>query len=100
MDEARSALIRIKVEGGPISTSYKNYNQPSRQAFAILLLLQLADIYILSASRQRLLLAARNLSMLCVPEGGMNYDWDLTYILDGEDDSPFSRSWLTGLMQV
>ncbi|KAK0442843.1 hypothetical protein EV421DRAFT_2081966 [Armillaria borealis] len=65
MDEARSALIRIKVEGGPISTSYKNYNQPSR------------------ASRQRLLLAARNLSMLCVPEGGMNYDWDLTYILDG-----------------
>ncbi|KAK0210211.1 hypothetical protein DFS33DRAFT_1291450 [Desarmillaria ectypa] len=65
MDEAHSALIRIKAEGGPISTSYKNYNQPSR------------------ASRQRLLLAARNLSMLCVPEGGMNYDWDLTYILDG-----------------
>jgi len=22
--------------------------------------------------------------MLCVPEGGMNYDWDLTYIIDGE----------------
>ncbi len=21
--------------------------------------------------------------MLCVPEGGMNYDWDLTYIIDG-----------------
>ncbi|KAK0458565.1 uncharacterized protein EV420DRAFT_1629551 [Desarmillaria tabescens] len=40
MDEAHSALIRIKAEGGPISTSYKNYNQPSR------------------ASRQRLLLVA------------------------------------------
>ncbi|KAI0329892.1 hypothetical protein GY45DRAFT_1324512 [Cubamyces sp. BRFM 1775] len=65
MDEARSALLRIKVEGGPSSFSYKNYNLPSR------------------ASRQRLLLAARNLSMLCVPEGGMNYDWDQTYIVDG-----------------
>ncbi|OBZ75588.1 hypothetical protein A0H81_04846 [Grifola frondosa] len=65
MAEARSALIRIKAEGGPASFSYKNYNQPSR------------------ASRQRLLLAGRNLSMLCVPEGGMNYDWDQTYIVDG-----------------
>ncbi|KAI8999066.1 hypothetical protein BD414DRAFT_476891 [Trametes punicea] len=65
MDEAKSALLRIKVEGGPSSFSYKNYNLPVR------------------ASRQRLLLAARNLSMLCVPEGGMNYDWDQTYIVDG-----------------
>ncbi|KAF5373175.1 hypothetical protein D9758_001510 [Tetrapyrgos nigripes] len=65
MNEAHSTLIRIKAEGGPFSTSYKNYNQPVR------------------ASRQRLLTAARNLSMLCVPEGGMNYDWDLTYIIDG-----------------
>ncbi|EPQ51053.1 hypothetical protein GLOTRDRAFT_118109 [Gloeophyllum trabeum ATCC 11539] len=64
-DEAYSALLRIKAEGGPASFSYKNYNQPSR------------------ASRQRLLLAARNLSMICVPEGGMNQDWDLTYIIDG-----------------
>lgn len=40
-----------------------------------------------SASRQRLLLAATNFSMLCVPEGGMNYDWDLTYIVDGELES-------------
>jgi hypothetical protein len=24
------------------------------------------------------------MTMLCVPEGGMNYDWDLTYIIDGE----------------
>ena len=30
MDEARSALLRIKVEGGPSSFSYKNYNLPSR----------------------------------------------------------------------
>ncbi|TFK87930.1 hypothetical protein K466DRAFT_599091 [Polyporus arcularius HHB13444] len=65
MDEARSALLRIKVEGGPSSYSYKNYNLPSR------------------ASRQRLLLASRELGMLCVPEGGMNYDWDQTYIVDG-----------------
>ncbi|CCM03690.1 uncharacterized protein FIBRA_05835 [Fibroporia radiculosa] len=65
MAEARSTLIRIKAEGGPSSFSYKNYNLPSR------------------ASRQRLLTAARELSMLCVPEGGMNYDWDLTYIVDG-----------------
>ncbi|SJL04872.1 uncharacterized protein ARMOST_08243 [Armillaria ostoyae] len=63
MDEARSALIRIKVEGGPISTRLMFITS--------------------SASQQRLLLAARNLSMLCVPEGSMNYDWDLTYILDG-----------------
>ncbi|EKM83071.1 hypothetical protein AGABI1DRAFT_118462 [Agaricus bisporus var. burnettii JB137-S8] len=64
-EEANSALLRIKAEGGPASISYKNYNIPSR------------------ASRQRLLLTATNLSMLCVPEGGMNYDWDLTYIIDG-----------------
>ncbi|KAI5887269.1 uncharacterized protein SCHCODRAFT_02641146 [Schizophyllum commune H4-8] len=63
--EAHSALVRIKAEGGPFSHSYKNYQLPSR------------------ASRQRLLLAARNVSMLCFPEGGMNYDWDLTYIVDG-----------------
>lgn len=65
MAEAHSALTRIKAEGGPISTSYKNYNQVPR------------------AVRQRLLLAAQNLSMICVPEGGMNFDWNLAYILDG-----------------
>lgn len=51
MEDAFSALIRIKAEGGPSSWSYKNYNLPSR------------------AMRQRLLLAARKLGMLCVPEG-------------------------------
>ncbi|TDL25447.1 hypothetical protein BD410DRAFT_717925 [Rickenella mellea] len=65
MAEARSALVRIKAEGGEAALSYKNYGLPSR------------------AARQRLLLAARNLSMLCVPEGGMNQDWDMTYIIDG-----------------
>lgn len=30
MREAHSALLRIKVEGGPASFSYKNYNQYSR----------------------------------------------------------------------
>lgn len=30
LTDARSALIRIKAEGGPASFSYKNYNQPSR----------------------------------------------------------------------
>ena len=30
MDEAVSALKRIKVEGGPGAISYKNYNLPSR----------------------------------------------------------------------
>ncbi|KAF9555567.1 hypothetical protein CPC08DRAFT_125514 [Agrocybe pediades] len=65
MDEAVSALMRIKKEGGSASISFKNYNLPSR------------------ASRQRLLTVARNLSMLGFPEAGANYDWDLTYIVDG-----------------
>ena len=30
MDEAHSALVRIKAEGGPASYSYKNYNLPAR----------------------------------------------------------------------
>ncbi|EIW77828.1 composite domain of metallo-dependent hydrolase [Coniophora puteana RWD-64-598 SS2] len=63
--EARSALARIKAEGGPASFSYKNYNIQSR------------------AARQRLLKQARNMSMLCMPEGGSIFNWDLTYILDG-----------------
>lgn len=29
-EEAHSALMRIKAEGGPASFSYKNYNLPSR----------------------------------------------------------------------
>lgn len=33
MDEAKSALLRIKVEGGGGAISYKNYNLPSRWVF-------------------------------------------------------------------
>lgn len=28
--------------------------------------------------------------MLAVPEGGMNYDWDMTYIIDGKLTGPIS----------
>ncbi|KAF9228696.1 hypothetical protein BS17DRAFT_691608 [Gyrodon lividus] len=63
--EAKEALTRIKAEGGSTSWSYKNYNLPAR------------------ASRQRLLLQAKEMNMACVPEGGMNFDWDQTYIVDG-----------------
>ena len=84
MNEARSALVRIKAEGGPSSFSYKNYQLPSRFVLYSALIQSHWLIIYGSASRQRLLLAARELSMLCVPEGGMNYDWDLTYITDGE----------------
>ncbi|KAK0210254.1 hypothetical protein DFS33DRAFT_1378240 [Desarmillaria ectypa] len=65
LNEAVSALTRIKAEAGPVSLSYKNYQLPSR------------------ASRQRLLKTARDIGLLCVPEGGSYYDWDLTYIIDG-----------------
>ncbi len=27
---------------------------------------------------------ARDMGLLCVPEGGGYYDWDLTYIIDGQ----------------
>lgn len=80
--EAYSALLRLRVEGGMGSISYKNYNLPIRSVilFNPTLSVLICDI---RASRQRLLKAARNISMLCVPEGGMNFDWDLTYIIDG-----------------
>ncbi|KAE9398333.1 hypothetical protein BT96DRAFT_957632 [Gymnopus androsaceus JB14] len=61
-DQARAALNRIKAEGGPWALSYKNYQLPSR------------------ASRQRLLKTSKDLQMLCFPEGGANFDWDLTYM--------------------
>lgn len=51
MREARDALQRLRDEGGPSSFSYKNYQLPSR------------------AARQRLLVQARNMSMIGVPEG-------------------------------
>ncbi|KAH8898441.1 hypothetical protein GQ53DRAFT_881601, partial [Thozetella sp. PMI_491] len=63
--DAKSALLRIKVEGGDESFSVKNYQLVARSA------------------RQRLLLAADDLNMLVVPEGGWSLDWDLTYFIDG-----------------
>ncbi|KAL1720580.1 hypothetical protein EV715DRAFT_271890 [Schizophyllum commune] len=65
MQQARESLIRIRDEGGPYMLAYKNYQLPSR------------------ASRQRLLLASREMGLMCVPEGGANWDWDLTYLIDG-----------------
>lgn len=62
--EAKEALTRIKVEGGPASWSYKSYNLPAR------------------ASRQRLLLQARKMNMACVPEGVSNYPTNLNDTTD------------------
>ncbi|KAJ3798012.1 hypothetical protein GGU11DRAFT_27909 [Lentinula aff. detonsa] len=74
--QAHAALNRIKAEGGPFALSYKNYQLPAR------------------ASRQRLLTVAKDLGMLCFPEGGANYDWNLAYIIDGmttlEHSLPFA----------
>ncbi len=43
--------------------------------------------------------------MLCVPEGGMSYDWDLTYIIDGmperfRADRIFILSYNAGMTTV
>jgi hypothetical protein len=65
LDDARAALMRVKIEGGDSSFSVKNYQIPSRSA------------------RQRLLLEAAKLKMLIVPEGGWSLDWDMTYFIDG-----------------
>ena len=35
LEEAKEALVRIKVEGGPASFSYKNYNIPSRYSHVL-----------------------------------------------------------------
>ncbi|KIK54543.1 hypothetical protein GYMLUDRAFT_206518 [Collybiopsis luxurians FD-317 M1] len=76
-DEARAALNRIKAEAGPLALSYKNYQLPAR------------------ASRQRLLKVAKDMEMLCFPEGGGNFDWNLAYIIDGmttlEHSLPFAE---------
>lgn len=37
LEEANEALARIKVEGGPASFSYKNYNIPSRYSYGLAL---------------------------------------------------------------
>lgn len=38
MDEAVSALARIKAEAGPVSFSYKNYQLPSRYELRLFML--------------------------------------------------------------
>lgn len=41
--------------------------------------------------------------MLCVPEGGMNQDWDLTYIVDGKTKSapkPDCSRFIEGMTTV
>jgi hypothetical protein len=63
--DARSALLRVKIEGGDSSFSVKNYQLASRSA------------------RQRLLLEAARLNMIVMPEGGWSFDWDMTYFIDG-----------------
>jgi len=75
MKQAKEALMRIKLEMGDFTLSYKNYQLPSR------------------ASRQRLLMVAQELGMLCIPEGGGNMDWDITYILDGTVVTNSYFSW-------
>lgn len=63
--DARAALLRIKEEGGDSAFSVKNYQLTSRSA------------------RQRVLIAAKEMDMLVVPEGGWSLDWGLTYFIDG-----------------
>jgi hypothetical protein len=63
--DAHAALKRVKIEGGDVSFSVKNYQLVSR------------------AARQRLLLEAQDLGMLVFPEGGWSFDWGLSYFIDG-----------------
>lgn len=62
LDAARAALRRLKAFG---AFSVKSYQQPCR------------------SSRQMVLDAARELDMSVVPEGGMNFYWNLNQIIDG-----------------
>ncbi len=62
LDEARSHLRRMKAAG---AFSVKSYNQPRRN------------------QRQQILQAARELSMLVVPEGGSFFYHNLTMVMDG-----------------
>eukprot|EP00004_Rigifila_ramosa_P003768 TRINITY_DN1400_c0_g1_i1.p1 TRINITY_DN1400_c0_g1~~TRINITY_DN1400_c0_g1_i1.p1 ORF type:complete len:1126 (+),score=293.81 TRINITY_DN1400_c0_g1_i1:230-3379(+) len=72
--DAVAALTRLRSFG---AFSAKSYQLPCR------------------SSRQRLLAAARALGMSVVPEGGMNYWWDLTMLVDGhttvEHNIPVTR---------
>lgn len=62
LDDARSALRRLKAVG---AFSVKSYNQPRRE------------------QRQQIIAAARELQMEVVPEGGSTYFTNMNMILDG-----------------
>lgn len=62
LDDARSALRRMKAVG---AFSAKSYNQPRRE------------------QRQQIIQAARELQMEVVPEGGSTFSHNMTMILDG-----------------
>ncbi|MEO8796050.1 MAG: amidohydrolase family protein, partial [Daejeonella sp.] len=62
LDDARSALRRMKAVG---AFSVKSYNQPRRE------------------QRQQIIQAARELKMEVVPEGGSTFSHNMTMILDG-----------------
>jgi hypothetical protein len=62
MDDARAALQRLKEYG---AFSVKSYFHPNR------------------ASRQRILKAAKELDMLVVPEGAINFFWNVNMLVDG-----------------
>jgi len=61
-DDAKSHLRRMLAVG---AFSVKSYNQPRRDA------------------RQQIIEAARELEMMVVPEGGSNYAYNMTMVLDG-----------------
>lgn len=60
--DALSHLRRMKAVG---AFSVKSYNQPRRDA------------------RQQIIEAARELQMMVVPEGGSNFGYNMTHVLDG-----------------
>eukprot|EP00002_Diphylleia_rotans_P030518 TRINITY_DN627_c0_g1_i1.p1 TRINITY_DN627_c0_g1~~TRINITY_DN627_c0_g1_i1.p1 ORF type:complete len:1120 (-),score=222.97 TRINITY_DN627_c0_g1_i1:83-3442(-) len=60
--DAQRAMKRLKAYG---AWSVKSYQQPCR------------------SSRQRILEVAKELSMAVVPEGGMNFQWNLNMLVDG-----------------
>lgn len=62
LDDARSALRRMKAVG---AFSVKSYNQPRRD------------------QRQQIIQAARELQMLVVPEGGSTFFHNMTQVADG-----------------
>ncbi|MFN2385338.1 MAG: amidohydrolase family protein [Thermoanaerobaculia bacterium] len=62
LDDARSHLRRMKAAG---AFSVKSYNQPRRE------------------QRQQILAAAKELSMMVVPEGGSLFQHNMTMVVDG-----------------